>query len=180
MGMLELELPGAEWFNDETQEFQYTNPASLRLEHSLVSISKWESNWKKPFLSNEDKTVEETIDYVRCMTVNQNVNPEVYNRLGNREIEKINQYIQEDRTATTFSTNEKASRRVVTSELIYFWMAQYNIPMECQKWHFSRLMTLLRIASIENAPKKKMSRRAVMNQNRSLNAARRKAMKTKG
>lgn len=180
MGMLELELPGVEWFNEETQEFQYSKPVSLRLEHSLVSIAKWEANWKKPFLSREDKTLEETLDYVKCMTISQNISPDVYTRLGNQEIAKINEYIQEDRTATTIGKSEPPSRRIVTSELIYFWMAQYNIPMECQKWHFSRLMTLLRIASIENAPKKKMSKRAVMSRNRSLNAARRKAMNTRG
>ena len=178
--MLELELPGEEWFNDETQEFQYGKPTVLRLEHSLVSIAKWEAIWKKPFLSNKNKTVEETVDYIRCMTISQNVNPDVYTRLSNRELEIIKNYIQEERTATTFAQTEKHSRRIVTSELIYFWMSQYNIPIECQKWHFSRLMALIRIANAENTPKKSMSKQAILSQNRSLNAARRKAMRTKG
>lgn len=178
--MLELELPAIEWFDDELQEFRYGSSTVLRLEHSLVSISKWEAKWKKPFLSKDAKTPEETLDYIKCMTMNQNVNPEVYNRLGPAEIKQIDEYIQDNRTATTFTNSHDHSRRIVTSELVYFWMAQYNIPMDCQKWHFSRLMTLLRIASIENSPKKKMSSRAILSQNKALNAARRKAMNTKG
>ena len=115
------------------------------------------------------------------MTINQNVNNDVYLALEPKDIDAITEYIKEDQTATTFNARNSApSRRVVTSELVYFWMSQYNIPMECQKWHFSRLMTLIRIANIENSPPSKMSTASIMSQNQALNAARRKAMRTKG
>ena len=179
--MLVLDVPGSEFFDDEKEEFIETKPVSLRLEHSLVSISKWEAECKIPFLSTKALSREQTIDYIKFMTINQNVDPLVYSLLDNVHIQKVNEYISDNRTATTFTnTNTPPNRQVVTSELIYFWMAQYNIPFECQKWHLSRLMTLIRIASIKNAPEKKMSQRAIMSQNKSLNAARRKALHTKG
>ena len=180
--MLELKVEGMEFFNDDTQEFYTVAPVTLRLEHSLVSVSKWESKWKTPFLSAKDLTIEQSRDYIKCMTINQHVDPLVYASLTNSHMETVNEYIKEERTATTFDERRVGppNRQVITSELIYFWMAQYNIPFECQKWHLSRLLTLIRIASIKNAPEKKMSKRAVMSKNASLNAARRKAMHTKG
>lgn len=179
--MLVLDIPGSEFFDEDKEEFVETKPVSLRLEHSLVSVSKWEAEWKVPFLSAKTLTTEQTLDYIKFMTINQNVDPLVYSLLNNDHIKKVSDYISDNRTATTFSNaNTPPNRQIVTSELIYFWMAQYNIPFECQKWHLSRLMTLIRIASIKNAPEKKMSQRAIMSQNKSLNAARRKAMHTKG
>lgn len=180
--MLELKVEGMEFFNDDTQEFYTVAPVTLRLEHSLVSVSKWESKWKTPFLSAKDLTIEQSRDYIKCMTINQHVDPLVYASLTNSHMETVNEYIKEERTATTFDERRVGppNRQVITSELIYFWMAQYNIPFECQKWHLSRLLTLIRIASIKNAPDKKMSKRAVLSKNASLNAARRKAMHTKG
>lgn len=180
--MLELEIPGMEFFDEATSEFVTTKPIVLRLEHSLVSISKWESKWKVPFLSAEKKTVAQTIDYIRCMTMNQHVDSFVYKALTNEHVEKVNAYIEDNKTATTFNehNSSKRSSEIVTSELIYFWMAQFNIPTECQKWHLSRLLTLIRIASIKNSPEKKMSKRAILSQNRSLNAARRKKLGTRG
>ena len=179
--MLEIEVNGAEFYDEATNEFIYTDPVVLRLEHSLVSLSKWESKWKIPFLSAKRLTNEQALDYIKCMTINQNVNDNVYRALGSEELSAIEKYISEERTATTFArTNEPPSRQVVTSELIYFWMSSYNIPFECQKWHLSRLLTLIRIANIKNQPEKKMSKHAVMSRNSKLNAARRKAMHSKG
>lgn len=179
--MLELDIPEREAFDERTMQFINTAPITLRLEHSLVSISKWETKWKKPFLSPKPKTREETLDYVRCMTMNQNVDPNVYYVLTNAEITTINEYIEDEKTATTFSNRDpRTNRQLVTSELIYYWMAAYGISMECQKWHLSRLLALIRIASIENSPKKNMPLREILSQNRSLNAARRKALGSKG
>ena len=180
--MLEIEIPDTEMFDEAANEFITVKGVTLRLEHSLVSLSKWESKWKIPFLSRDRKTIEQTVDYIRCMTVNQNVDPLVYSLISNDHVNKINEYIADNKTATTFNDmhSPKQSREIITSELIYFWMAQFNIPMECQKWHLSRLLTLIRIASIKNSPEKKMSKRAIMSQNRSLNAARRKMHNTKG
>lgn len=179
--MLELKIDERELYDEATNMFVAVKPTVLRLEHSLVSVSKWESKWKIPFLSIGDKTAEQTLDYIKCMTISQNVDPLVYQCLTRHHVNLINDYIADEKTATTFhERSARPNRQVVTSELIYFWMSQYNIPIECQKWHLSRLMTLIRIASIKNAPEEKMPRNAVLSQNRALNAARRKAMHTKG
>lgn len=138
-------------------------------------------NGGKPFLSKESKSVAETIDYIKCMTITQNVNPTIYNSLSNDNINEINKYIDLPMTATTFSErNNSFSREIVTSELIYYWMISLNIPMECQKWHLNRLLTLIRVCNIKNAPPKKMSRKDIMNRNAALNAARRKQLNSKG
>ena len=179
--MLTITIPAMELFNDITQEFIETKAQTIQLEHSLVSISKWESKWNKPFLANNDKSIAETLDYIRCMTITQNVNPDIYRRLSRSNIEDINNYIDAPMTATTFSDNKSGrSREIVTSELIYYWMISLNIPMECQRWHLNRLLTLIRVCNVKNTPPKKMSRREIMNRNAALNAARRKQLNSKG
>ena len=181
--MLQIVVPGKEMINEDTYEFISTKETVLRLEHSLVSISKWESKWKKPFLDNKTKkTYEESIDYIRCMTLNQNIDPLIYYNLTADNFKKINEYIDSERTATWFREDsvKKPNFEIVTSELIYYWMTAHNIPFECQKWHLSRLLTLIRICNIKNSSEKKMSKAATLSRNRSLNAARRKAMHTKG
>lgn len=187
--MLQITIPAAdaieEW-DEIHEEFIYTEStkeATLCLEHSLVSISKWESKWCKPFLTKEEKTAEETIDYVKCMTLTKNVDPEVYNHLTDDNIMQINRYIDAPMTATWFSedpNSRKPSREQVTSELIYYWMIALNIPFECQKWHLNRLLTLIRVCNVKNQPPKKMSRKQIMERNRALNAARRKRLNSKG
>ena len=180
--MLEIIIPETEQWDEVNQEFITSNRQILRLEHSLVSLSKWESKWKKPFLSNEEKTYEETIDYIKCMTLTQNVNDTVYNLLDKDNIEKINKYIGDPMTATTFKEdpNKKGGREIITSELIYYWMISLNIPFECQKWHLNRLLTLIKVCGIKNQPPKKMSKKDVMSRNAALNAARRKQMNSRG
>lgn len=180
--MLKIVVPSTEMYNPEENMFHYTKEQSLTLEHSLVSVSKWESKWNKPFLSKEGKTRKQIIDYVRCMTLTQNVNPEVYECLSPELLDEIFKYIDEPMTATWFSedNNKKRSREVITSEIIYYWMIALNIPFECQKWHLNRLLTLIRVCSEKNAPPKKMSKRELMSRNKALNAARRKAHKSKG
>ena len=180
--MLTITIPARELYNDQTGEFITTKKQTLQLEHSLVSLSKWESKWCKPFLSKEQKTLEETIDYIKCMTITQNVDPDVYNYLSKANVEAINNYIEAPMTATTFRENINNSRsgEITTSELIYYWMISFNIPMECQKWHLNRLLTLIRICNVKNAPAKKMGRRDITSQYASLNAARRKQFNSKG
>ena len=180
--MLEIVIPETEQWDEVNQEFITSNRQILRLEHSLVSLSKWESKWKKPFLSNKEKTYEETIDYIKCMTLTQNVNDTVYNLLDKDNIEKINKYIGDPMTATTFKEdpNKKGGREIITSELIYYWMISLNIPFECQKWHLNRLLTLIKVCGIKNQPPKKMGKKDVMSRNAALNAARRKQMNSRG
>ena len=180
--MLQITIPATEQFNEKTQEFVYTKEQTLELEHSLISLSKWESKWCKSFLSKNDKTDEETIDYIRCMTLTQNVSPEVYKCLTQDNVNKINDYIDSPMTATCFfdDKNKKPNRETITAELIYYWMIALNIPFECQKWHLNRLLTLIRVCNIKNQPPKKISKRELMSRNAALNAARRKQLNTKG
>lgn len=180
--MLSITIPATEMFNEETQEFIQFKEQKLQLEHSLVSLSKWEAKWCKPFLSKEEKTLEETVDYIKCMTITQNVDQSVYSRLTNPNIQAINKYIEAPMTATTFyNDNQKGrGRETITSELIYYWMISLNIPMECQKWHLNRLLTLIRVCNVKNTPPKKMSKKDIASRNAALNAARRKQFNTQG
>lgn len=180
--MLRITVPGAEQWDESKEEFVYTKEQTLQLEHSLISLSKWESKWKKPFLTKEDKTQEETLDYIKCMTLNQNVDPEVYDRLTNENIQEINRYISDPMTATFFSDDKetKPSREIITSELIYYWMIALNIPDKFEKWHLNRLLTLIKVCNVKNQPPKKRSKQEIMSRNAALNAARRKRFNTKG
>ena len=179
--MLRITIPAAEMWDERKQEFVSTKEQKLQLAHSLVSLSKWDSKWHKAFLSSKDKTAEETIDYIKCMTLTQNVDPDVYNHLTAKNISEVNEYIGSPMTATVFSDDKKSnSREVVTSELIYYWMIALNIPFECQKWHLNRLITLIKVCNVKNAPPKKMSQRETRNRYAELNAARRKKLKSKG
>lgn len=179
--MLKIVIPGIELYDEEKEEFITTKPQTLHLEHSLVSLAKWESKWNKPFLTKDNKTYEETIDYIRCMTITQNVSEDTYRLLTSENIQQVNEYINLPMTATTFSNQKKTpSREVVTAEIIYYWMISLNIPFECQKWHLNRLLTLINVCNIKNQPKKKMSKRDILNRNKALNKARREALNTKG
>lgn len=180
--MLQLTIPAAEQWDERKQEFVNTKEQTLQLEHSLVSLSKWESKWCKPFLTKDNKTYEEIIDYIKCMTITQNVKEDVYNFLTKDNIKQIEKYIESPMTATYFSEDKKGSisREQVTSELIYYWMISLNIPFECQKWHLNRLLTLIKVCNIKNTPPKKRSRREIMSRNAALNAARRQQYNTKG
>lgn len=180
--MLQLTIPSVERFDERTNEFVYIKGQTIQLEHSLVSLSKWESKWHVPFLSNEDKTYEQTLDYIRCMTITQNVSPTVYDGLTNDLVRKVTDYINDSMTATWFAEEHKKAGQgeVVTAELIYYWMIALNIPMECQKWHLNRLITLIRVCSIKQEPAKKMNKKDLMARNRALNAARRSKLNSKG
>lgn len=180
--MITVTIPATEAFDEVKGEFIYTKEQTLQLEHSLISISKWESKWCKPFISNDDKSSEEILDYVKCMTLNPNVDDSVYRFLTKANMKTINDYIDAPMTATTFfeEKNGKRNREIITSELIYYWMIALNIPFECQKWHLNRLLTLVRVCNIKNQPPKKMSKKDIMSRNASLNAARRQKFNSKG
>lgn len=180
--MLEIIIPATETWDEVTQQFITTKEQKLKLEHSLVSISKWESKWCKPFFSKEAKTQEETIDYIRCMSLTKDLDLESLLCLSSDNITEINKYIEAPMTATWFKETKggKTSSEQVTSELIYYWMIALNIPPEYDKWHLNRLMTLIKVCNIKNQPGKKMSKRDIMSQNRALNEARRKRMNSRG
>ncbi len=183
--MLSIEIPARELFNEKTNEFIQIPRTVLKLEHSLVSISKWEAKYKKPFISKdkkETKTREQTIDYIRFMTLTQNVDPNVYYGLTEENLQAIADYIDDPMTASWVNDEEdgKKSNEAITSELIYWWMTALQIPWEAQKWHLNRLMMLIRIGNAKNKPPKKMSRHAILARNKRLNDERRRKYNTKG
>lgn len=182
--MLTIVVPETELFDEATQQFITYEAKTLQLEHSLVSLSKWESKWCKPFLTNEEKTFEETLDYIKCMTITQNVKPDVYLRLSKENIEQINAYIEAPMTASYVYEDPRSRGRInneqVTAELIYYWMISLQIPVEFQKWHLNRLIMLIKVINHKNQPPKKMSKRDIMSRNAALNAARRQKLNTKG
>lgn len=179
---LTITIPGKELYDSAANRFITTTDKTLTLEHSLLSIARWESKWHKPYLSREEKTREELIDYIRCMTLTQNVDPAVYYGLDNKSLKKIIDYIQDPCTATTIKRIDKRSpQRVITNELVYYWMTALNIPFDpCEKWHFGHLMTLIEVANIEQQPKKKMTKAESAARRTRLNAARRAKFNSKG
>ena len=181
--MLQITIPiSPEGWDERKEEFVDAKTVTLQLEHSLVSISKWESKWHKPFLSKDEKTAEETIDYIKCMTLTQNVKPDVYEYLTGENIRDINAYIEDSKTATTFSNDRSPgpNREIITSEVIYYWMVALNIPFECQKWHLNRLLTLIRVCNVKNNPGKKMNKKELLSKYDAINKANRKRFNTKG
>lgn len=180
--MLTITVPGREVYNDETEEFVSIKDTTLQLEHSLISISKWESKWHVPFLNTPDMTVEQTLDYVRCMSLKDNVDPTVYQCLTTKNIQQIKDYISDPMTATTINerTTGPRNREILTSEVIYYQMIALTIPFECQKWHLNRLIMLIRVCAIKNQPAKKMGKSELASRNHALNAARRQRLHTKG
>lgn len=181
--MLQIDIPYQEFYNEATGEFDHISPCTLNLEHSLISLSKWEQKWKKPFMSDKGNTRAEIVDYIRCMTLNQNVDPKIYQNLTNSQIEKVRDYITDPATATTIVdrrvNNKRATKEIITSEVIYYQMIAFGIPFSCEKWHLNRLLMLIRICGIKGTPSQ-MSQLDLFKENRELNAARRMAMNSKG
>lgn len=196
--MLTLNIPAKQSWNAKTEEFVYSEPVTLKLEHSLLSLAHWESNWNIPFLSNLDKlTVEQWLDYIRCMTITKGVDPEVYARLTKEQYKAINTYMEAPMTATWFAGEPRPNeiknktkprpkrppRRngtETTAEILYCQMFTYGIPKECEKWHLNRLLTMIRVCQESQAPTKKMSKGERMAQQRMLNEQRKARLKTRG
>lgn len=184
--MLKLTVPAREWFDEKNNSFISIKETTFVLEHSLLSVSKWESKWKKSFFETFEKNeqnLKEEIDYIRCMTINKDVDPFAYYGLSVGFMKQVRDYINDPMTATTVSS-KKISRpgpkKKVTSEVIYSQMVKYGIPFECQKWHLNRLTMLIQVCSIENGPVDKMSQKDIMKQNAAINAMRKSKRHTKG
>jgi hypothetical protein len=177
-GVLKINVVTEESFDEETSEFVATAHTTVTLEHSLVSISKWESLWKKPFLGKKDKTPNETISYIKIMILDEELPPGIFQKLVGSHMEEIQRYIIDDMTATRLynDPNGGMSRETITSELIYYWMISMRIPVEFQHWHLNRLITLIRVINLKNTPKKKMS----LKERRALNHSRLAKYNTRG
>jgi hypothetical protein len=179
--MLTIVVPGVEMFDETHQEFITHGDVTLELEHSLVSLSKWESIYEKPFLSESGKTTDEVLGYIKAMVLTPGVPEETFLRLSDENVKAINNYIDSKMTATWFDEKPGArNQEIVTAELVYYWMVTFNIPFECQYWHLNRLFTLIKICNIKNQKPEEMSRSAIAARNRELNAQRRARFNTTG
>lgn len=180
--MLTITIPAFECWDSENEKFIYFKETVLLLEHSLLSLAEWESKWNRPFIGNDHISVEESLDYIKCMTLNRETVPDVaWTQINDDIMQQVIDYIKAPMTATTFSNlGNKKNREIITNELVYYWMFTLGISKECEKWHLNRLMTLIRVCSEKNAPKKKMSKSEIYAQNKALNDARRKKFKTRG
>lgn len=179
---LTITVPEREFYDEKSGRFIVIHKTTLQFEHSLLSISKWEAKWHKPYLSKTEKKDYEALDYLRCMCLTKNVDPNVYLAISSKQMQQINEYINNPMTATTIKRrDQKPSREIITNELVYYWMTSLQIPFDpCEKWHFNRLMTLIEVASIKNQPSKKMPKNQAMRERAALNAQRRAKYNTKG
>lgn len=180
--MLRIIIEGNENFDESTQTFEALNDVVLELEHSLISLSKWESIYQKPFLSSAEKSPEEIFGYLNAMIITPNVDPDVLYSASQDTIDMIQKYIDSSQSATTFGMmpERRGPGEIITSELIYYWMVAFNIPFECETWHLNRLFALIRICNIKQSKPQKMSRREIAARNQELNAKRRAELNTKG
>lgn len=179
--MLKITIPRSEQWDSVNNQFLYFDEETITLEHSLISVSKWESKWKKPFLDKNAKSHGEMIDYVRCMTITPNVDPAVYNGITDNEVQQVVDYIDDPMTATWFPEYKgRRNSEIITAEVIYYWMIAMGIPFECQKWHLNKLLTLIRVCSAKSDGGKKLGRNEIMQQNAALNKARRIRANSKG
>lgn len=181
--MLQIIVPDTEVFNENTQEIYTLKGCKLQLEHSLVSLSKWESKWKKPFLAKNDKTNQEVLEYIKCMTITQNVPDYIYKCLTEQNVTDILNYIDDPMTATTINNPRKSKidNEILTAEILYYYMFTAGIPKECEKWHLNRLIMLLKVFGIKNNTKPhKMPREEYLNRRRALNEQRKAKFKSHG
>lgn len=189
--MLEIVIPEQHYddlWDEAKQEFLpsiHVRKTKIQLEHSLISLKKWEQRWHKPFFDRDDKTYEELIDYIRCMTLNHVDDENVYNWMPQELIEKVVSYIKDPMTATWFKEDnlivaQKCSREIITAEIIYYWMISLNIPVDFQKWHLNQLLTLIKVVSIKNGKPQKKDKRAAAMERMALNKLRREKYNSKG
>lgn len=153
----------------------------LQFEHSLRSLSKWESKNKIAFLAGREKTPAQMVDYYRCMLLSPE-DPDLVYLLDPSQMEELTNYINENQTASSVP-NEGPTQynpETTTSELVYFWMTALKINWEAQDWHFSRLMMLVQITSYKQQPPKKRNPREVLSDMRRENERRKKLFNTSG
>lgn len=179
--MLKVTIPTKDYYDDRSNEFVMTSAVELELEHSLASLSKWESKWEIPYFSDEAKSDEQVLDYIRCMVTNTEVDISVIMRMENEDLIRVKEHIEAKMTATWFSGQKQSGPApVVTNEVIYYWMVENGIPFECENWHLNRLLTLIKVCGEKRKPEKKMSSSEIADRNRRLNEERLKKYNTTG
>lgn len=180
--MLTITIPEKEYFDDRTSRFVKMEGGTFEIEHSLAAIAKWEALHGVAFLSSASKNVEDSLDYIRCMTITPGVNPDLYKRIDNKIMKEINSYIESKQTATTIRRigAKKPNREIITAEVIYYWMIATGVPPEYDQWHLNKLLTLIEVCNAKTNPGTKMKKKDVFAQNRALNEARKAKFNTKG
>ena len=180
--MLRITVPAQEMWDEENEQFVYGDEVTLELEHSLVSLSKWESKYHKAFLTKKEKTAEEHLDYIKCMTLTEDVPDEVYARLTQENVDQIVAYIEDPMSATYYFDDKKQSpsRDVMTAEYIYYCMFANGIPLDFENRHLNKLIAIIKMCGLKNSPPKKMSKSDIANRHRQINAANRAKYHTKG
>lgn len=180
--MPKFEIKGPEFWDAENEEFVTPVVAVVNLEHTLVSLSKWESKWEFPFYGDKEKTTEQTLDYILMMCTDEDTNPAIFESMSKDTVDEISKYIASKQTATWFSDEKPGKRNseIITAELIYYWMVSLQIPFECQYWHVNKLLTLIKVCNAKNSPAKKMSKSEIAERNRRLNAERKAKLGTTG
>lgn len=179
--MLKLDVVLEEGFDEVNNKFVPLDVYTIEMEHSLASLSKWESKFEKPFLGDVKKTNEEMLFYIEAMVLTPEVPPYVWAKLSQKNVDSIQAYIDAKMTATWFSeSTNKPSPEIITAEVIYYWMVSLNIPFECQYWHLNRLLTLVRVCNEKNAPKKKLSSAEIGRRQKELNRKRQAELGTSG
>lgn len=186
--MYELKVKGGELYNNLTKEFIYVKPHTLIIEHSLISLHAWEAIWHIPFLGDQKLNYEQIVSYIKCMTLNHDVDPNIYLFITDENIKEVNAYIDNPMTATWFGDGlgtskkkKKRAGRIVTAELLYYYMLSLNIPFECRKWHLNQLITLIKVCNEENeTPNKKVSKRDFIKRRDEINEMRKKQLHTTG
>lgn len=180
--MLRITIFGDEFFDETAEQFIYPDAVELEFEHSLVSLSKWESKFEKPFLSETSKTAEEILAYIEAMIITPNCPPGVLGKLSQANLDEIHAYIESKQTGTTFrdTGKDRGKAEPISAELIYYWMVGFNVPFECQHWHLNRLFSLLRVCSIKQSKPTKMSKSEMAASRRALNQRRLNELNTNG
>lgn len=179
--MLQIILPEIRSFDERTEEFITLSPVTLKLEHSLISLHKWESKWHKSYLHSQNLSSEEVLDYIRCMSLDPNLDVKVLDRLTQSNLKQIEEYVHNPMTATTFNVKDrKRDKTIITAEVLYYYMINFGIPFECAKWHLNQLFALIQVCSLKNAPSKKTNKKETAANWAALNKARRARTGSRG
>lgn len=180
--MITIDLGTLEYYDSEKNEFVYEEGGKVRFEYSLKMLYEWEGKWKKAFLKgNKNLTTEEAVDFYIMMALD----PIDKKFMTGEAMETLSKYVNDPQTATTFADGQNGNTspskgKIFTSEELYAMMITSNVPLDFENRNLNRLITILRVISVQNTPPKKMSKNDIYRQNAALNAERKARLNTKG